>query len=138
MTHRRLARLADHLQAHHTVEPLAIPAAAAGVSDDCVGVRVCVCVCLRVRVSLRVRVRVSLRVRVRVWQGKKTRYAVVGLGGRSVMYSGAILSTYAERAELVGICDINPERMQYYLRTTSSERAPVSCRSSGSQSVTEP
>ena len=47
---------------------------------------------------------------------KKTRYAVVGLGGRSVMYSGAILSTYADRAELVGICDINPDRMNYYLK----------------------
>ena len=42
---------------------------------------------------------------------KKTRYAVVGLGGRSVMYSGAILLTYADRAELVGICDVNPARM---------------------------
>ena len=71
----------------------------------------CRCVCLLL----------CVRVRVRVWQDKKTRYAVVGLGGRSVMYSGAILSTYAERAELVGICDINPERMQYYLRTSSSE-----------------
>lgn len=46
----------------------------------------------------------------------KTRYAVVGLGGRSVMYSSAILSTYADRAELVGICDINQDRMDYYLR----------------------
>lgn len=52
---------------------------------------------------------------------KKTRYAVVGLGGRSVMYSGAILSTYADRAELVGICDINPERMAYYLREWQSQ-----------------
>jgi|EP01047_Picozoa_sp_COSAG01_P016124 predicted dehydrogenase len=46
---------------------------------------------------------------------KKTRYAVVGLGVRSVMYSGAILSIYTERAELVGICDINSKRMEYYV-----------------------
>jgi predicted dehydrogenase len=52
---------------------------------------------------------------------RKTRYAVVGLGGRSVMYSGAILSTYADRAELVGICDINADRMAYYLREWESQ-----------------
>jgi predicted dehydrogenase len=32
------------------------------------------------------------------------------------MYSAAILGTYADRAELVGICDINADRMDYYLR----------------------
>ena len=51
----------------------------------------------------------------------KTRYAIVGLGGRSVMYSGAILSLYAERAELVGICDINRKRMEYYIDQWTEE-----------------
>ena len=51
----------------------------------------------------------------------KTRYAIVGLGGRSVMYSGAILSLYTERAELVGICDINRKRMEYYIDQWTEE-----------------
>ena len=51
----------------------------------------------------------------------KTRYAIVGLGGRSVMYSGAILSLYSERAELVGICDINRKRMEYYIDQWTEE-----------------
>jgi predicted dehydrogenase len=41
----------------------------------------------------------------------KTRYAVVGLGGRCGMYLDAITGTYKDIAELVGFCDTNQGRM---------------------------
>ncbi len=44
----------------------------------------------------------------------RTRYAIVGLGSRSAMYTHAILSDYADRAELVGFCDTNQTRMDYW------------------------
>lgn len=57
----------------------------------------------------------------------RKRYAVVGLGSRSAMYTRAIHSDYAPVAELVGFCDVNQTRMDYwndlYARTLS--RAPV-------------
>ena len=45
--------------------------------------------------------------------GKK-RYAVVGTGSRSSMYIRAITTTYKDVAELVGFCDSNQSRMNYY------------------------
>ena len=45
--------------------------------------------------------------------GKK-RYAVVGTGSRSSMYIRAITTTYKDCAELVGLCDSNQCRMNYY------------------------
>ncbi len=45
---------------------------------------------------------------------KKKRYAVVGTGGRSSMYIKAICNTFPEYAELVGFCDSNQGRMDYY------------------------
>jgi predicted dehydrogenase len=42
--------------------------------------------------------------------GKK-RYAQVGIGGRSGMYTAAITGKYAEAAELVALCDVNQGRM---------------------------
>ena len=44
----------------------------------------------------------------------KKRYCIVGTGGRSEMYIKAILNTFPEQAELVGICDSNQKRMDYY------------------------
>lgn len=41
------------------------------------------------------------------------RHAIVGLGSRSYMYSRAILKTYADRHELVGLCDTNAARMAW-------------------------
>ncbi len=41
----------------------------------------------------------------------KKRYAIVGLGSRSRMFSDAILKTYEKSAELVGLCDSNQGRM---------------------------
>ncbi|MCT9002428.1 Gfo/Idh/MocA family protein [Microbacterium memoriense] len=40
----------------------------------------------------------------------RTRYALLGAGHRSQMYVDAITSTYADRAELVAICEPNPVR----------------------------
>src|SRR5688500_3096714 len=44
----------------------------------------------------------------------RTRYAVVGLGSRSAMYTRAVLTDYADRAELVGYCDVNQTRLDYW------------------------
>jgi predicted dehydrogenase len=43
---------------------------------------------------------------------KKKRYAQVGLGGRSMMYSTAIAKWFAEYSELVGFCDSNEGRLR--------------------------
>ena len=40
----------------------------------------------------------------------KTRYAQVGLGDRSILFTWAINQQYAENSELVAICDSNPGR----------------------------
>jgi len=42
----------------------------------------------------------------------KRRYAQVGLGGRSLMYSRAVAETFNDRCEMVGLCDINPGRLE--------------------------
>ena len=44
----------------------------------------------------------------------RKRYAVVGLGSRSNMYTSAILGERGARAELVGLCDVNSTRMAFY------------------------
>lgn len=44
----------------------------------------------------------------------RKRYAVVGLGSRSRMFTTALLKDYADRAELVAYCDLNQTRMDYY------------------------
>lgn len=43
----------------------------------------------------------------------RTRFAVVGLGSRSRMFTTALLSDYQDHAELVAICDTNSARMRY-------------------------
>ncbi len=45
---------------------------------------------------------------------QRKRYAVVGLGSRSRMFTTAILKDYADRAELVAFCDQSQTRMDYY------------------------
>ena len=44
----------------------------------------------------------------------RKRYALVGTGGRSRMFIDAIFKTFPEHAQLVGLCDISPTRMNYY------------------------
>ena len=43
-------------------------------------------------------------------------YAIVGTGGRSVMFIEAILKIYPEHCRLAGFCDVNQGRMDYYNR----------------------
>ncbi len=43
----------------------------------------------------------------------RTRYALVGTGGRSAMFTNAIFKDFSDRAELVALCDINPLRMAH-------------------------
>jgi len=45
---------------------------------------------------------------------ERTRYAIVGLGARSAMYSTALWEDYNDHAEVVGFCDQNQTRMDYY------------------------
>jgi len=47
---------------------------------------------------------------------EKQRYAIVGLGGRSAMYSDALWDSYRDHTELVGFCDVNQTRMDYFNR----------------------
>lgn len=42
------------------------------------------------------------------------RYALVGLGDRARMYTGALLGEYFSAAELVGLCDVNESRMRWH------------------------
>ena len=44
--------------------------------------------------------------------GGRARYAIVGVGSRSQMYQRAINSTFAQHAELVACCDVNPGRLE--------------------------
>ncbi|MFW6058771.1 MAG: Gfo/Idh/MocA family protein [Phycisphaeraceae bacterium] len=48
---------------------------------------------------------------------KRTRYAVVGTGGRARMFVNPIVTDYADEAELVGLCDPNPQRIAYWNET---------------------
>ena len=43
---------------------------------------------------------------------ERRRYAQVGIGGRSYMFSDAVMYKYGETCELVGICDVNQGRME--------------------------
>ena len=42
----------------------------------------------------------------------RRRHAIVGLGSRSRMYLAAVTETFREGNELVGLCDINPGRLE--------------------------
>ncbi len=56
---------------------------------------------------------------------KRKRYAIVGLGSRYRMYHDAIEKTYAEHAELVGLCDKNPGRLALAQKRSGENGAPV-------------
>jgi predicted dehydrogenase len=47
-------------------------------------------------------------------RSRKRRYALVGLGGRSRMFSEALLKTYRDTSELVALCDTNQTRMAWH------------------------
>jgi len=42
----------------------------------------------------------------------RRRHAIVGVGSRSYMYLDAIQTTHADKAELVGVCDVNAGRLE--------------------------
>jgi predicted dehydrogenase len=44
----------------------------------------------------------------------KKKYCIVGMGGRSKMFTHAILKDYSDQSELVGICDLNRTRMEWH------------------------
>ena len=53
---------------------------------------------------------------------EKKRYAIVGLGGRGIgMFAKPLVTEYADVAELVGFCDINPIRMEVGNRRIGKE-----------------
>lgn len=53
----------------------------------------------------------------------RTRYALVGAGHRAQMYVDAITTTYADRAELVAVCEPNPVRAAVYVDLAVSRGA---------------
>ena len=59
---------------------------------------------------------------------RKKRYAQVGLGGRSWMYTRAIAEQYGDSCQLVGLCDVNRGRMDLCnRRIAQAVRAPIPC-----------
>jgi predicted dehydrogenase len=63
----------------------------------------------------------------------RRRYALVGTGARSQMYSIALATKYRESAALVGLCDVNPVRLERALGSLrqawdgTGEADPVLC-----------
>src|ERR1043166_8721180 len=43
---------------------------------------------------------------------RRKRYALVGVGSRSLLYREAVLKTYADDCQMVAYCDINPGRLK--------------------------
>ena len=42
------------------------------------------------------------------------RYAIVGTGSRSHMFSSALLGSHKDHGKLVALCDLNQQRMDFY------------------------
>ena len=52
---------------------------------------------------------------------RRKRYAVVGTGGRGLSFVNSVAGRFKDNCELVGICDTNPARMEYYNRHVVDE-----------------
>ena len=52
---------------------------------------------------------------------RRKRYAVVGTGGRGLSFVNSVAGRFKDDCELVGICDPNPARMEYYNRHVVDE-----------------
>ncbi|AYY11496.1 gfo/Idh/MocA family oxidoreductase [Actinobacteria bacterium YIM 96077] len=59
----------------------------------------------------------------------RTRYAVVGLGSRSTMFTRALLDAHRDSGQLVGLCDVNGTRMNHHNARFADEFGldPVPC-----------
>lgn len=58
----------------------------------------------------------------------RKRYAIVGTGGRYAMFMRAIARDYSDTAEICGLCDINPHRVQVareYLNRLGHDDVPI-------------
>src|SRR5947208_13544894 len=55
----------------------------------------------------------------------RRRYAIVGLGSRHELYQDGIETTHARWAELVGLCDSNPGRIELARRRSVQNGAAV-------------
>ncbi len=55
--------------------------------------------------------------------GGQRKYAIVGVGGRSSMYQGAVEGRYKAHAQLVGLCDSNPGRLELAQRKSKERGA---------------
>jgi predicted dehydrogenase len=55
------------------------------------------------------------------------RYAVVGTGSRAGMFINALASTFRDSCTLVGLCDLNPTRMNWYNRRLVEEHGVQPC-----------
>jgi predicted dehydrogenase len=55
----------------------------------------------------------------------RTRYAIVGLGGRAQMFVGALTGPHVATAELVAFCDVNRTRMDVHNRTVVAAGLPA-------------
>jgi predicted dehydrogenase len=56
---------------------------------------------------------------------RRRRFAQVGLGARSLMYSQALMEAYAEGCELVGLCDNNEGRLRQRVEWARQKGAAV-------------
>ena len=52
---------------------------------------------------------------------RRKRYAVVGTGGRGLSFVNSVAGRFKDNCELVGICDTNPARLDYYNRHVVDE-----------------
>lgn len=55
----------------------------------------------------------------------RRRYAIVGLGGRHIMYREAVLRTFADRCELAAVCDVNPGRVRLAQQAAEADGSRV-------------
>jgi predicted dehydrogenase len=55
----------------------------------------------------------------------RRRYAIVGLGSRHELYQDGIEKTHAVHAQLVGVCDSNPGRIEVARKRSAQNGAPV-------------
>src|SRR5579859_4856826 len=55
----------------------------------------------------------------------RRRYAIVGLGSRHELYQDGIEKTHAAFAQLVGLCDANPGRVELARQRSARNGGPV-------------